>query len=61
MGVQGLWTLVEPVGRQINVEALGGKRMAVDASIWLVQLLKAMRDERGEGRESQRICDFVAG
>ena len=58
MGVQGLWTLVEPVGRQINVEALGGKRMAVDASIWLVQLLKAMRDERGEVLRQAHLVGF---
>ena len=43
MGVKGLWTLLEPVGRRIPAEALGGKRLAVDASIWLVQFLKAMR------------------
>ena len=58
MGVQGLWTLVEPVGRQINVEALGGKRMAVDASIWLVQLLKAMRDQQGEVLRQAHLVGF---
>lgn len=29
MGVTGLWTLLEPVGRRINIEALRNKRMAV--------------------------------
>lgn len=48
MGVKGLWTLLEPTGRRVNIEALGGKRVAVDASIWLVQFIKAMRDDRGE-------------
>ena len=48
MGVKGLWTLLEPTGRRVNIEALGGRRVAVDASIWLVQFIKAMRDERGD-------------
>ena len=43
-----MWTLLEPTGRRVNIEALGGKRVAVDASIWLVQFIKAMRDDRGE-------------
>jgi len=29
MGVQGLWQLLEPVGRRVNIEALGHKRLAV--------------------------------
>lgn len=29
MGVQGLWTLLEPVGRRINIEAIQNKRLAV--------------------------------
>lgn len=32
MGVQGLWTLLEPVGRRINIEALANKRLAVGTS-----------------------------
>ena len=30
------------------MRSLRGKRVAVDASIWLVQFIKAMRDDRGE-------------
>ena len=48
MGVQGLWTLLEPVGKRVNVETLSNRKVAVDASIWLVQFIKAMRDEKGE-------------
>ena len=48
MGVKGLWSLLEPVGRRVNIEALSGRRVAVDASIWLVQFIKAMRDEQGD-------------
>lgn len=29
MGVQGLWTLLEPVGRRVNIEAIANKRLAV--------------------------------
>jgi DNA excision repair protein ERCC-5 len=45
MGVKGLWRLLLPIGRRISIETLTGKILAVDASIWLVQFLKAMRDE----------------
>ena len=48
MGVKGLWNLLEPAGRRVNVETLAGRRVAVDASMWLVQFIKAMRDEQGE-------------
>ncbi|KAJ3072135.1 DNA repair protein rad2 [Podochytrium sp. JEL0797] len=47
MGVQGLWKLLEPAAETIALEQLAGQRVAVDASIWLFQFLKAMRD--GEG------------
>ena len=29
MGVQGLWVLLEPVGRRVNIEALTNKRLAI--------------------------------
>ena len=48
MGVQGLWTLLEPCGKRVNVEKLSNRKVAVDASIWLIQFMKAMRDEKGE-------------
>lgn len=31
MGVHGLWPLLEPVGRRINIEAITNKRLAVGA------------------------------
>ena len=46
MGVHGLWQLLAASGRRVDVESLAGKRVAVDISIWLVQFLKAMRDEQ---------------
>ncbi|KAJ8457913.1 hypothetical protein OPV22_030839 [Ensete ventricosum] len=48
MGVQGLWELLAPVGRRVSVETLAGKKLAIDASIWMVQFMKAMRDDKGE-------------
>jgi hypothetical protein len=48
MGVKGLWELLSPVGRRINIETLEGKILAIDASIWITQFIKAMRDEEGK-------------
>ena len=45
MGVAHLWSLLAPVGRRVDMGALRGKTVAVDASIWLVRFVKAMRDE----------------
>jgi DNA excision repair protein ERCC-5 len=47
MGVQNLWMLLAPVGRQIEIETLASNVLAVDASIWLTQFIKAMRDDEG--------------
>ncbi|KAG1708874.1 hypothetical protein DVH05_022506 [Phytophthora capsici] len=47
MGVQNLWVLLAPVGRKIEIESLAGQVLAVDASIWLTQFVKAMRDDEG--------------
>ena len=44
MGVKGLWRLLLPIGRRISLETLEGQILAVDASIWMTQFLKAMRD-----------------
>ncbi|GMI05835.1 hypothetical protein TrRE_jg7353 [Triparma retinervis] len=48
MGVHGLWQLLLPISRRVSIETLSGKTIAVDASIWLTQFIKAMRDESGE-------------
>ena len=47
MGVDNLWQLLSPSGRHITIETLAGQVLAVDASIWLMQLVKAMRDKEG--------------
>jgi len=60
MGVKGLWQLLLPTGRRISIETLAGKRLAIDASIWLTQFLKANRDpETGQVRPNAHIIGFL--
>jgi len=47
MGVKGLWKLLKPVGYKLNLETLAGQRLAIDASIWLTQFVKAMHNQGG--------------
>ncbi|KAJ8424494.1 hypothetical protein Cgig2_006917 [Carnegiea gigantea] len=58
MGVHGIWDLLAPVGRRVSVETLAGKRLAIDASIWMVQFMKAMRDEKGEMVRNAHLLGF---
>ncbi|KAI9084232.1 hypothetical protein K1719_033739 [Acacia pycnantha] len=58
MGVKGLWELLAPVGRRVSVETLAGKKLAIDASIWMVQFMKAMRDEKGEMVRNAHLLGF---
>ncbi|KAJ2780366.1 DNA repair protein rad2 [Coemansia javaensis] len=58
MGVKGLWALLEPAARPVRLEALAHKRLAVDASIWLYQLLRAMKDDEGNPVEDAHILGF---
>ncbi|PNH00107.1 DNA repair protein UVH3 [Tetrabaena socialis] len=58
MGVHGLWNLIEPVGRRVNIEAITNKRLAIDASIWLFQFMKAMRDDKGDMMRNAHLLGF---
>ncbi|XP_024046228.1 DNA repair protein UVH3 isoform X2 [Citrus sinensis] len=58
MGVHGLWDLLAPVGRRVSVETLSGKKLAIDASIWMIQFMKAMRDEKGEMVRNAHLIGF---
>lgn len=59
MGVKGLWRLLLPIGRRISIETLEGKILAIDASIWLTQFLKAMRDpETGSVKPAAHLIGF---
>ena len=59
MGVKGLWRLLLPIGRRVSIEVLEGKVLAIDASIWLTQFLKAMRDpDSGKVRPAAHLIGF---
>jgi len=60
MGVKGLWRLLLPIGRRISVETLEGRTLAIDASIWLTQFLKANRDpDSGAVRPGAHLIGFL--
>ena len=39
MGVENLWLLLEPSGTKIRIDSLATRKLAVDASLWLVQFM----------------------
>ena len=60
--------LLSTTGRRVNVDTLEGRVVAVDASIWMIQFLKAMRDERGDLMKNahllglfRRLCKVNCG
>ena len=58
MGVTGLWTVVQPCARPVKIEILNKKRLAIDASIWIYQFLKAVRDEEGNVLRNSHVVGF---
>ncbi|GAO51334.1 hypothetical protein G7K_5436-t1 [Saitoella complicata NRRL Y-17804] len=58
MGVTGLWTVLEPCARPVRLDQLAKKRLAVDASIWVYQFLKAVRDKSGNQLRNSHIVGF---
>ncbi|KAF2837058.1 PIN domain-like protein [Patellaria atrata CBS 101060] len=58
MGVTGLWTVLQPSARPIKIETLNKKRLAVDASIWIYQFLKAVRDKEGNALRNSHVVGF---
>ena len=58
MGVTSLWTVVQPCARPIKLETLNKKRLAVDASIWIYQFLKAVRDKEGNALRNSHVVGF---
>ncbi|KAI8897797.1 hypothetical protein BC833DRAFT_20924 [Globomyces pollinis-pini] len=59
MGVKGLWTLLDPSSKPLKLESLQGRRLAIDASIWLYQFMKAMRDSEGQPLPGAHIVGFL--
>ncbi|KAI1810062.1 PIN domain-like protein [Poronia punctata] len=58
MGVNGLWTVIQPCARPTNLATLNKKRLAVDASIWIYQFLKAVRDKEGNALRNSHVVGF---
>lgn len=58
MGVHSLWKIIGPTARPVRLEALSRKKLAIDASIWIYQFLKAMRDKDGNSLPSSHIIGF---
>lgn len=49
MGVKGLWTILSPAARIVKLPSLSGQKLAIDASIWILQLLSS-RHRKGQVR-----------
>ncbi|KAG2195364.1 hypothetical protein INT47_004472 [Mucor saturninus] len=58
MGVQGLWSLLNPAARSTQLDSLRQKRIAVDASIWIHQFMRAMRDKEGNALRNGHLLGF---
>ncbi|ORY49415.1 hypothetical protein BCR33DRAFT_582228 [Rhizoclosmatium globosum] len=60
MGVKGLWQLLESSSETVPLETLCGKVVAVDASIWLFQFVKALRDADGNAVRGGHVKGFFS-
>jgi DNA excision repair protein ERCC-5 len=58
MGVRGLWEVVAPAAKPVQLEDLRGQRVAVDASIWIYHFMKAVRDSNGEVLRNAHVIGF---
>ncbi|EPE09610.1 dna-repair protein rad13 [Ophiostoma piceae UAMH 11346] len=58
MGVNGLWQVLQPCARPTNLATLNRQRLAVDASIWIYQFLKAVRDKEGNALRNSHVIGF---
>ncbi|AET39893.1 ssDNA endodeoxyribonuclease RAD2 Ecym_5112 [Eremothecium cymbalariae DBVPG len=58
MGVHSLWDIVGPTTKPVRLESLSNKRMAVDASIWIYQFLKATPDNGSHKLKNAHILGF---
>jgi DNA excision repair protein ERCC-5 len=58
MGVTGLWPILSPTARPTPLPTLNRKRLAVDASIWIYQFLKAVRDKEGNALRNSHVVGF---
>jgi DNA excision repair protein ERCC-5 len=58
MGVTALWPILAPSARPTPLPTLNRKRLAVDASIWIYQFLKAVRDKEGNALRNSHVVGF---
>lgn len=58
MGVHGLWSILESQSLPVRLESLSRKKMAVDASIWIYQFLKAVRGKDGHSLRASHVVGF---
>ncbi|CCH59603.1 hypothetical protein TBLA_0B07870 [Henningerozyma blattae CBS 6284] len=58
MGVHSFWDIVNPTAKPVRLDSLQDKKMAVDASIWIYQFLKAVRDDQGNAVKNAHIVGF---
>ena len=59
MGVKSLWQLLERCGQDTAADALWGKVLAVDISMWLHQIVKGMRTRDGGPLENAHIQGLI--
>ncbi|XP_031825334.2 rad2 superfamily protein mus201 isoform X1 [Nomia melanderi] len=66
MGVHGLWRLLDATGKQVPLETLEGKILAIDISIWIHQVLQGYQDRFGNPKPNahliglfNRICKLL--
>ncbi|XP_055371808.1 uncharacterized protein LOC129605856 [Condylostylus longicornis] len=55
MGVTGLWKLIEQSGKEVSIETLENKVLAVDISIWLHQVIKGFQDRKGNALQNAHL------
>ncbi|CEP64053.1 ssDNA endodeoxyribonuclease RAD2 LALA0_S10e01178g [Lachancea lanzarotensis] len=58
MGVHALWDILGPTAKPVRLDSLKNKRLAVDASIWIYQFLKAVRDKEGNAMRYSHVVGF---
>lgn len=68
MGIKGLWSLLEPFAEPASIDRWRGRRVAIDASVWIVQMRSvARRDtvlQTGSGMteaETTRVLEGFLG
>ncbi|EGC37623.1 hypothetical protein DICPUDRAFT_30018, partial [Dictyostelium purpureum] len=58
MGVPKLWELIQQSGTEIDINALEGKILAIDASIWIHTFVRALKNEKGDPIPNAHLLGF---